>query len=148
MKVLDLPPVWLISLMVLVWLISVILPGLNLHWASQSTVSLVFLVAGLALMFVAAFQMVLARTTIIPRRNPAALVRSGVFRLSRNPIYLGDALILAATVAKYGTWLALPLIPVFVWLITTRFIKGEEQRLLDGFGDEFTEWRRTTRRWI
>jgi protein-S-isoprenylcysteine O-methyltransferase Ste14 len=67
-------------------------------------------------------------TTIIPRRNPSALVTGGLFAWSRNPIYLADALILLGAILWLDAVLALPLVAGFVWLIQTRFIRDEEAR--------------------
>ena len=104
--------------------------------------------AGLLLMGAAALQMVLARTTVIPRRNPSALVTGGLFAWSRNPIYLADAIILTGAVLWLDTVLALPLIASFVWLIQTRFIRDEEARLTEAFGPEFDLWAARVRRWV
>ena len=104
--------------------------------------------AGLVLMGAAALQMVLARTTVIPRRNPSALVTGGLFAWSRNPIYLADAIILTGAVLWLDAVLALPLIASFVWLIQTRFIRDEEARLTEAFGPEFDLWAARVRRWV
>lgn len=105
-------------------------------------------VAGLALMLAAAAQMIAHRTTVIPRRQPSSLVTGGVFAFTRNPIYLGDALVLAGAILWWDALLALPLLPAFVVLITRRFILGEEARLRAGFGEAFTAWAARTPRWI
>jgi hypothetical protein len=59
-----------------------------------------------------AAQMTLARTTVIPRRNPSALVTGGLFAWSRNPIYLADAIILTGAILWLDAVLALPLVAV------------------------------------
>jgi protein-S-isoprenylcysteine O-methyltransferase Ste14 len=92
--------------------------------------------------------MALARTTVIPRRSPTSLVTSGLFALSRNPIYLADLMILLGAILWLDAVLALPILAGFVWLIRTRFILDEEARLAATFGPEFEHWARHTRRWI
>ena len=146
MKILDLPPLWLALFVALVWGIGVVPLRLFGGWGDALGWSLV--VAGLLLMAVAAAQMVLARTSFIPRRDPAALVTGGVFRLSRNPIYLGDALVLLGVALIRDAALSLPLVPLFAWLITQRFILGEEARLRAAFGPAFAAWAARTRRWL
>jgi hypothetical protein len=74
-------------------------------------------------------EMARARTTVIPRRDPSALVTAGFSAWSRNPIYLADALILTGAILWLDAVLALPLLFSFVWLIQTRFIRDEEARL-------------------
>src|SRR5690606_21326364 len=103
---------------------------------------------GLALVLAAVMQMVAARTTFVPRRDPDALVSSGLFRVSRNPIYLGDALILVGLCLYWNAVLALPLVIIFVRLISRRFIEGEEAVLRHRFGSAFDTYAKRTRRWI
>lgn len=150
MKQLDLPPVWLLGFLVLAWGVSegqsALWPGLDGLWARPFGGALV--IVGVALMIAAVWQMLRHRTTFIPRQRPSALVTEGVFALSRNPIYLGDAFVLAGAALYWGAIPALVLVPVFMWLISWRFIEGEEERLHDAFGAEFDAYRRETRRWL
>ena len=88
------------------------------------------------------------RTTIIPHRDADVLVTSGIFKRSRNPIYLGDALILLGLILRWDAPLALPLAPVFVWVIERRFIIPEENRLRSKFRQEFYRYTQKTRRWV
>lgn len=147
-KWIDLPPLWLALTLLIAWGISRVVPGLGFGgaWAGWAGVALVG--AGLLLMGLAAATMMAARTTVIPHRDPSALVTGGVFRLSRNPIYLGDALVLAGFILRWDAVPALVLVPVFVWLIDRRFIRAEEARLRAAFGAEFETWAARTRRWI
>jgi len=107
----------------------------------------VLILAGLAAMLVAVLEMTKAKTTVIPRRKPAALVTSGIFEYSRNPIYLGDALVVAGAMLWLQVPWALPMIGVFAWILRHRFIDGEEQRLTETFGAEFSLWAARTGRW-
>lgn len=100
------------------------------------------------LMVAAAVQMLAARTTVMPREKPAHLVTRGTFRLSRNPIYLGDALILAGAVRFGDVPLALPLVFGFMVLIRRRFMAGEEAVLHTAFGAEFDDWAAQVGRWF
>lgn len=148
MKNLDFPPVWLAVFVVLVWGLTVVVPVLIFSWPGQDKIALVLLCIGLILTAMAVFEMFRARTTIIPRRDPNALVTSGIFRFSRNPIYLGDAFMLAASALWFQIWPALLLVPLFTGLIQRRFVNGEEAVLKEEFGEEFEQWQQRTRRWI
>jgi protein-S-isoprenylcysteine O-methyltransferase Ste14 len=99
-------------------------------------------------MMAAVVQMYRAKTTIIPRHDASQLVTGGVFSLSRNPIYLGDALVLAGFALYWGAWPSLVLVPVFMWLISWRFIEGEEAKLRHAFGQAFHAYEKETRRWL
>jgi protein-S-isoprenylcysteine O-methyltransferase Ste14 len=88
------------------------------------------------------------RTTVIPHLEAAQLVTTGVFKWTRNPIYLGDAMVLAGLILRWDAVLALPLVPLFVWIIEKRFILPEERRLRRKFTAQFGRYYTTTRRWI
>ncbi|MDJ0824553.1 MAG: isoprenylcysteine carboxylmethyltransferase family protein [Rhodobacter sp.] len=147
MKVIDIPPVWLLICLVFAWWLSGIAPELGFGaWARWAGPILV--IGGIALMAAAIWQMNRAKTTLIPHQDPSALVTGGIFQYSRNPIYLGDALVLTGLILRWDAVLAVPLIPAFVWVIHARFIRHEERRLEEGFPSEFEAYRAATRRWI
>lgn len=90
------------------------------------------------------------RTTFNPLAPEAsrALVTTGVYRFSRNPMYLAMLLLLAA----WGLWLgniaSWLLLPLSVWLLNTLQIKPEERVLRARFGREFEDYARRVRRWL
>lgn len=141
----DLPPVWLAGFAALGWALARLWP-LALPGAAALGGGLVL--AGLGLMAAAAAQMMARRTTFIPRRDPQALVTGGVFALSRNPIYLGDALVLAGLLLIWdGAW-TLWLVPAFMGFVTRHYIRGEEARIARQFGPAWQAYAARTRRWI
>lgn len=144
---LDLPPVWLLLSLALVWALDRVLPW-GLFGPLGRTVGATMIVAGLALMTAAAGQMLARRTTVIPKNDPSALVTGGIFRLSRNPIYLGDALVLAGAILWWDVPHGVPVLFAFMALIQHRFILDEEARLRRGFGPAFEDWAARTGRWI
>ena len=145
-QVLDIPPVWLVGHAVAAWLLSRALPPTLGGWALVPGVALI--AAGAALLFWSAWHFRRARTTIVPHLRPTALLTSGPYGLSRNPIYLADALVLAGLCLLWRCWPALLLVPLFVWVITARFIRSEEARLSATFGEAFHDWEARVRRWI
>jgi protein-S-isoprenylcysteine O-methyltransferase Ste14 len=142
----DLPPVWLAAHVAVAWVLSLVSPPV--FGGLGNLVGFWLVGLGLLVTILAAGQMALARTTVIPRRDPSSLVTSGLFAWSRNPIYLSDAVILLGAVLWFDAILALPLLVGFPWLIQTRFILDEEARLTASFGPEFEAWAAQTRRWI
>lgn len=142
LREMDIPPLWLGLALAASWALSRLwawpLPGLGM-----AVIGL-----GAVLMLAAVAQMLASRTTFIPRRNPSALVTAGVFRISRNPIYLADALILTGAILYWGALFALPVIPAFMSLIMQRYIKDEENRLQAGFGAEYSTWAARVGRWL
>ncbi|WP_233243089.1 methyltransferase family protein [Thioclava sp. NG1] len=145
LREIDIPPLWLVLFAALVWALGRVVP---MPFRYDRALGLIAIALGLALMLVAVGQMLLRRTTFIPRRDPSDLVTSGVFALSRNPIYLGDALVLAGLALIWHAPLGLLLVPVFMWFITRRYILGEEARIAAHFGETYTAYRARTRRWL
>jgi protein-S-isoprenylcysteine O-methyltransferase Ste14 len=148
MKWIDLPPVWLAMFVVVAVAVgrSGRFGAPFGDWADLPGSLLIG--SGLCLMVLAAIQMARHRTTIIPHREADALVTSGIFGLSRNPIYLGDALVLLGVVLIAGSLPALLLVPAFMLVIRQRFILPEEARLSRRFGAEFDTYARRVRRWL
>ncbi|ATG58600.1 isoprenylcysteine carboxyl methyltransferase [Pseudoalteromonas sp. 13-15] len=92
----------------------------------------------------------LAKTTVNPNKPEQAskLVTSGIYRISRNPMYLGFAFILAG----WGVWLssvwAMLGVIGFIGYLTLFQIMPEERALTKLFGDEFTIYKARVRRWL
>lgn len=103
---------------------------------------------GLVLMLLAFVEMRKQRTTVIPHMEADHLVTTGIFRRSRNPIYLGDVLVLAGLALRWDATVALVLVPLFIGTITQRFIIPEENRLRRKFRADFARYCQKTRRWL
>lgn len=147
MRDLDIPPLWLALFVVLAWALGRLI-GWHPFGAPGAWLGAALAGLGLVLMAAALVRMRRARTTFIPRRDPTALVTGGVFGLSRNPIYLGDALVLAGAALWCDAPVALLLVPVFMAMITRRYIQPEEARLEARFGPAYRDWVRRVRRWL
>jgi protein-S-isoprenylcysteine O-methyltransferase Ste14 len=91
-----------------------------------------------------------ARTTINPMapQRSSALVTAGVYRITRNPMYVGMGLLLTAWAVALGSVWALAG-PATFWLYITRFqIQPEERILKERFGSDFDAYCRRVRRWL
>lgn len=91
-----------------------------------------------------------ARTTINPLdpSRASSLVTSGIYRITRNPMYLSLVLLLIAYAVRLGS-LAEALGPVFFVAYVTRFQIVPEERVLEAkFGAAFLAYKTRTRRWI
>lgn len=143
----DMPPIWLALFAGLAWGQANWLPVLRFGaWADWLGAALIG--AGFLTMGAAVAQMLARHTTVIPRQTPAKLVQNGIFRLTRNPIYLGDALVLGGLVLRWDAVLSVILIPAFMALIQRRFILGEELRIREEFGELFEQYAARVRRWL
>ncbi len=149
MKWLDIPPVWLVLALIAAYGIGQWDPwALSFGTGWPDFAAGVLIGGGVILMVLAVIEMRKWRTTVIPHLEANHLVQSGIFKRSRNPIYLGDALILLGFILRWDVPLALPLVPVFVWWIERHFILAEEDRLRRKFRAEFARYCEKTRRWL
>lgn len=149
MKWLDLPPIWLIAALMLAWFQAQYVPmdlSFGPVWADLLGGLLVG--GGFVLMALAVYEMRRQKTTIVPHRDADRLVQSGIFSRSRNPIYVGDAMILLGFILYWDAVLALPLVPIFVWIIEKRFVIPEEDRLRKKFRADFARYCQKVRRWL
>ena len=89
-------------------------------------------------------------TTVNPMKpeTTASVVIVGIFRFTRNPMYLGLALVLVGWAIYLSNLVALLLVPVFVAYMTQFQIKPEERALLEKFGPDFANYMSEVRRWI
>ena len=149
MKWIDIPPVWLFVALMITWGISTVQPSFMANGGPITDLLGGLLVGGgLVLILLAAAEMRKKRTTIVPHMDAAFLVTTGIFGRSRNPIYLGDALILAGLALRWDVPVALLLVPLFMFTITERFIVPEENRLRVKFRADFARYCQKTRRWV
>ena len=106
------------------------------------------IVAGVVMMVAGARRFKTADTAINPFDRPSTLVTGGVFRVSRNPMYLAMVVILIGAALAWGTLTPFFVPPVLAWLISRKFIVMEEAKMSQLFGDDYDEYRRRVRRWF
>jgi len=105
-------------------------------------------VAGFLLGFTAFLEFRKARTTILPHGSVSSIVTSGVYRFTRNPIYLGFTLMLIGFPLSSGTLWGLVLAPVFIYSMNRLVIEREEAYLEKKFGEGYTSFKSRVRRWL
>jgi protein-S-isoprenylcysteine O-methyltransferase Ste14 len=114
----------------------------------QTALGLAALGGGLLLMAWGIVTFLRARTAVVPVRPARALVRSGPYRFSRNPMYTGlTAAYLGGVLVTNLAW-PLLLLPFVLLLLTTLVIRHEEAYLLREFGDAYSDYCRAVRRWL
>ncbi|OOY34117.1 hypothetical protein BOV90_09570 [Solemya velum gill symbiont] len=91
-----------------------------------------------------------AKTTFHPLRlhETSSLVTGGMYRVTRNPMYLGLLLLLTGWAILLGELLPWMLLPIFVWLLNTQQIQHEERILEEKFGGQYLQYKERVRRWI
>lgn len=144
------PPVVTLVVGGLMWLLARWLPALAFALPWRGALAALFAIGGIVLMSACALQFRRAGTTVNPMKPAKAstLVDIGFYRVSRNPIYLADGLILVG----WGLWLSnlasLAAIALFVAWLNRFQIEPEERALHAAFGAEYDAYRARVRRWI
>lgn len=89
-----------------------------------------------------------AGTTVTPFVESSALVTDGMYKISRNPMYLGFVLVLTGIGILLRSLTPYGVIPVFMIMIEAIFISNEERMLAAKFGVQYEAYRKNTRRWL
>lgn len=132
------------------WLAARFFPALRLesNVLAVAAPALGLLGLGCSLLGVLAFRR--ARTSVNPLNPGAAstLVVCGIYRFTRNPMYVGFLLLLLAEIAWLGSPLALVVVPAFVLYLTRFQIVPEERILQERFGVAFSSYTARVPRWL
>ena len=107
-----------------------------------------FAVAGFLVSFAGAGIFLRRRTAIIPFKPATALVTSGIYRRTRNPMYLGMALIYAGLAVLLNSLPSLVLLPLVIAIVHSQVIAREEAYLERAFGNEYVAYKGQVRPWI
>lgn len=142
------PPLYFLAALVSIVPIAVVAPVGVLSVPLFDVAGIALILAGVWLNIRGSGQFERAGTPIRPGSRGGSLVTDGVFRFSRNPMYLGLAAGLVGAALGLGSVLALAVPAVFVWILDRRFIAKEEQLLDVEFGEAYREYQRCVRRWI
>lgn len=132
------------------WLAARLVPAASVVIPARSTIALALVVAGsaVAVAGVAAFRR--DGTTVNPTTPGASavVVDTGIYAVSRNPMYVGFALVLAGWAVHLANLLALALLPAFVLYLNRFQIVPEERALTARFGERYVDYTRRVRRWL
>ena len=140
----DLPPIWLAAFAAVVWLLARWLPLWRFDVAPLGQ-GIVY--CGLALVVWSAIWFWRKDTPIEPGSEPEALIVEGPYRINRNPIYTGLAMILLGYALGQGALIGVVVACVFPVFISRRFVVVEEEALRAAFGAEAEAYISRTRRW-
>lgn len=144
------PPLVTLFAAALGWLLSAILPQFDVAVSASAIIAGLLGLAGVitAGLGVASFRR--AGTTLEPTRPEAsaALVTGGIYRVTRNPMYVGLAVLLLGWLVFLSNIVAMLVLPCFIAYMTRFQIIPEERVLAHQFPDPFRTYRQTVRRWI
>jgi len=120
------------------------------NYISIDIIAASFLLLGIIILITSVLSFKRRSTTVSPLQpeNASYLVVSGIFKYSRNPMYLGMLLILISMTIKFNFVGGILIIFAFIAFITKFQIIPEETALERLFGKEFTRYKKKTKRWI
>ena len=153
MKALELkiPPVVLVILFaVAMWLLAQWVPSVVLPLSWRQLFAGSFAVAGVSIALAGVLAFRRANTTVDPRmpQQSSSLVIRGIYRHSRNPMYVGFLSLLAALACYLMNAAAFALLPLFVLYMNRFQIVPEERFLLQKFGADYQAYCERVRRWL
>ncbi len=144
------PPLVGLIIGMLAWLASRAIGATTVVFSVRLTAAVFFVVLGFVVSFAGVRGVRRANTTLNPLKpeTASALVTSGIYRYTRNPMYLGMAIWLLAWSAWLGTPIGLLAAPLFMVYMNRFQIGPEERALRTLFGAEFTAYEARVRRWF
>lgn len=148
---LKIPPVVQVLIIAgLMWILAAVVPSLGFTFSASPFVALVLAAAGVVIALLGVLEFRSAGTTVDPRvpQESASLVVSGVYRVSRNPMYLGCLFVLAAWGIFLSNIASFLLLPIFVIYMNRFQIVPEERHMREKFGEAYRRYEATVRRWI
>lgn len=144
------PPLVALMLVVLMWLLSRLLPPVAASRELRFVLAGLVALAGLSFSVAGGQAFRRARTTVNPLRpeNASSLITTGVYRVTRNPMYVGLMLVLLAWAILLASPLSLAGPVAFIAYIDRFQIQPEERILIEKFGPAYEAYRARVRRWI
>ena len=142
------PPLIVLTLIISIYYSSKKIDLINIPL--QLEISIFILSAGILIFVNPVLQFIKSKTTVNPIQFEEVnkLVTSGIFKYSRNPMYLGMLMIVLSTSIFYLNIYSILTPLLFIIWINKFQIKREEEFLIEKFGDEYLSYKKKTRRWI
>ncbi len=129
-------------------LLHLLIPGYQLTPRPWNAIGLLPLLAGIVLNLAADAALKKHGTTVKPFEPSTALITDGIYKYSRNPMYLGMILTLIGVALLMGSLTPYSIIPVFIIIIDRTFVRPEEINLGRQFGRMWIEYQDNVRRWL
>ena len=142
------PPFFLLLSLLLMLILKWIIPEASLVFPPWNLLGLLPLGLGVAFNLLADRKFLTRQTTVKPEELPSCLITDGVFRYSRNPMYLGMVLVLLGFFILLNSWVSFLVLPGFTALIHYHFIYPEEESLKEQFGEDWLAYQQKVPRWL
>ena len=142
------PPVYLFLSIAIMLLLHFLLPLKKVLFFPLNLLGLILIALGIIINLVADRSFKKHKTTVKPFEVSRAFITTGIFRVSRHPMYLGFVLIIFGIAELMGSLTPFIVVFVFAIFMDIVFIRFEEKKLEDTFGKAWHEYKKNVRRWI
>ena len=142
------PPLYLVGAMLAMVLLHFYFPVWEFGAPGARYVGIALIVIGVVFGFWAVFLFRRANTGVVPFTAATFLVLRGPYRYTRNPMYVGMALVLLGSAVYLASLAPFLVLPLFILFINNRFILAEEAMLEEAFGEAYREYKARVRRWL
>ena len=142
------PPMIFYAFILLAIILNIFLPIKKIIVQPYNYLGIVLILVGLLIDVWAWMLFRKRKTTLNPYKKPLKLVNNGLFKISRNPMYLGMDLVLWGISIFLGSLITFIFPILFIILIERLFIESEEKSLEKRFGKRYLDYKKKVRRWI
>lgn len=124
------------------------LPDKLFHLIITKAAGVLFLIIAIFFLVKSLRQFFLTKNTVILIKPASSLQTSGIYGMTRNPMYVGLAILYLAITCFIGNWWNIILFPLLLIIVQEYIIKREEKYLQLEFGQEYEEYKTKVRRWL
>lgn len=119
-----------------------------LHNTAAKTIGWMAIAAGVSLVLPAVWKFFVSKNTVITMKPASSLQTTGIYRFTRNPMYLGMLLLYCGIGVFKGSWWTFIVMPLLIMTVQLYVIMKEEHYLQRAFGKEYLLYKKKVRRWI
>lgn len=142
------PPIIYLAFFLAGIMLDRVVPVLFFTVPSAQYISWAFALTALIVVFFAVKEFLVARTSIRPDRPASSLITTGIFRITRNPLYCSLLFLYCGASIFISVWWPIILMPLLVTVMNKYVIEKEERYLLKKFGVSYRDYCERVRRWI
>lgn len=142
------PPYIAITLLFLAFLVDYLFSQFRFIFGVYRYIGILIMIFGLSITFYSFYLFKKNKTPILPGQKPTFVVMEGLYKFTRNPMYLGVTIGLFGISVYIGNLLSF-LAPVLFFLIMNYYFVPFEEKLLENlFGKQYLDYKKKVRRWV
>jgi protein-S-isoprenylcysteine O-methyltransferase Ste14 len=144
------PPLFYVLIFIAALRIQKIIPisDIVFHLTAIKVLGVIFLIVAFYFLVRSLRQFFLTKNTLILIKPASSLQITGIYRITRNPMYVGLAILYLGITCFIGNWWNVILFPLLFIIVQAYIIKREERYLELEFGEQYNAYKETVRRWL